>query len=182
MSTLPSTGDSILLETTVLSVVRLAFFLACRQYVNISLFSDLRNVIREDGNTTDLEDPDGDSIELEDAENGYFGLSSGAGSSGAAGAAGGSKPREDGLGAALSRKGTGLNRRDSNGGAAAAAAAANRASGLLYSRLASALFCLSVSESCMLFTLLIFGEAVSERCVSLFLSFRQNEADLFATA
>jgi hypothetical protein len=163
MSTYYPSGDSIAVQTTALSLLRLAYFLACRQYVNVSLFSDLRNVIREDGLASELEDPDGESIQLEDAENGYFGLSSGAGPSGAAGGAGSSKPREDGLGAALSRKGSALNRRDSNGGAAAAAAAASRASGLLYSRLASALFCLSVSESCMLFTLLIFGEAVSER-------------------
>lgn len=155
-------GESILLESAALSLIRFAFFLACRQYVNISLFSDLRNVIREDGLASDLEDPDGDSIQLEDAENGYFGLSTGAGASGG-GAGGSSKPREDGLGAAMGRKGSVVNRRDSNGGTAAAAAAASRASGLLYSRLASALFCLAVSESCMLFTLLIFGEAVSER-------------------
>ncbi|GAA5850021.1 hypothetical protein JCM8547_000984 [Rhodosporidiobolus lusitaniae] len=159
MESIPATADSVLLETSVLSVVRLAFFLACRQYVNVSLFSDLRDVIREDGLTTDLDSPDGDSIRLEDAENGYFGLSA---PGGAAGGTGASRVREDGLGAALSRKGAGaaLGRRESN---SPAAAAASKSSGLLYSRLASALFCLSFSESCMLFTLLLFGEAVSER-------------------
>ncbi|GAA6036835.1 hypothetical protein JCM8097_006304 [Rhodosporidiobolus ruineniae] len=149
-----ASGDSIVAETAVLSVVRLAYFLACRQYVNRSLFSDLRSVIREDGLTTDLDSPDGDAIQLDDAENGYFGI---AGSSG--GAAGASKPREDGLGPALARKGTavGLSRRDSN-----TPTPPNKSSSLLYSRLASFLFCLSFSESCMLFTLLLFGEVVSE--------------------
>ncbi|BGP12881.1 hypothetical protein JCM10213_005165 [Rhodosporidiobolus nylandii] len=156
-------GDSLLVETTLLSLVRLGFFLACRQYVNRSLFSDLRNVIREDGLSTDLDDADGEAIQLDDAENGVFGTGAGAG--GGVGAS--SKPREDGLGAAMARKGAGsaagLSRRESTPPGPSAATAANRASGLLYSRLASALFCLSFSESCMLFTLLLFGEAVSER-------------------
>ncbi|GAA5914418.1 hypothetical protein JCM6882_008226 [Rhodosporidiobolus microsporus] len=160
-----STPDSpsLLIETALLSLVRLAYFLACRQYVAVSLFSDLRQVIREDGLTPDLDSPDGDAIQLEDAENGYFGAGAGGGggSSGGGLGAAGKGTREDGLGAAMARKSvaTGLQRRDSN---SPAPPGASKSSGL-YSNLASALFCLSFSESCMLFTLLIFGEVVNER-------------------
>ncbi|GAA5831859.1 hypothetical protein JCM11251_003913 [Rhodosporidiobolus azoricus] len=165
-------SDSLFLESTLLSVLRLAFFLACRQYVNISLFSDLRQVIREDGLAADLDSPDGDAIQLEDAENGYFGLSGTGGGGGVSAVAGGSGKgaREDGLGAALSRKSVaaGLQRRDST---SPAPPGANKASGVLYSRLATVLFCLSFSECCMLFTLLIFGEVVSEGARALNWSF-----------
>ncbi|GAA5977295.1 hypothetical protein JCM11641_000056 [Rhodosporidiobolus odoratus] len=159
MATPGSTEDGVLVETAILSILRLAFFLAARQFVNFSLFSNLRTVIREDGLSADLDSPDADEIDLDDAENGYFGVKNGAGSGGTGA---GNKQREDGLGAASARKGAaavgGSHRRDTN----STRAAEHRSSGVLYSRLSSALFCFSFSESCMLFTLLLFGEAVSE--------------------
>ncbi|BGP44922.1 hypothetical protein JCM10450v2_000737 [Rhodotorula kratochvilovae] len=158
----PDASSSLLVETALLSCVRLALFVACRHYVNISLFSDLRDVIREDGLATDLDSPDGDAVELEDAENGYFGLSAGAGGGAAAGGAGkAARDREDGLGAAVGRKSPALDaaRRASLAVGLGGSTVAGRA----YTKLSTALFCLSFSESGMLFTLLLFGDVVSER-------------------
>ncbi|GAA6051262.1 hypothetical protein JCM3770_006784, partial [Rhodotorula araucariae] len=161
-------SGSVLIETALLSCVRLALFLACRHYVNISLFSDLRDVIREDGLATDLDSPGADAIELEDAENGYFGLGAGGGpgggGSGAAASSSGraGRDREDGLGAAaMGRKSPAPDgaRRASFVPGLGGSTVAGRA----YTKLSTALFCLSFSESGMLFTLLLFGDVVSER-------------------
>ncbi|GAA6001642.1 hypothetical protein JCM10207_002244 [Rhodosporidiobolus poonsookiae] len=164
MDTPDTSSGSLYVQSALLSVLRLAFFLACQSYVHRWLFADLREVIREDGLAQDLDYDSPDILELADAENGYFGLGGGGGGGGG----GTSRAREDGLGAALARKSTlntpGVNRRDSN---TPSSIQASRASGVLYSRLSSALFCLAFSESCMLFTLLLFGEVVSEQARAL---------------
>lgn len=165
---LPDTAPapSIALETVLLSAARLAYFAACRLYVNKSLFADLREVIREDGLSSDVDTPDNDAIELDEAEGGYLGLSGNGGGAGAGGKALlGSRLREDGLGAALNKRPSVAaavpDRRDSLSPGQTGASTAGRA----YTRLSKALFCLAFSESCMLFTLLLFGDAVSDRCV-----------------
>lgn len=160
---------SIALETALLSAARLAYFAVCRLYVNKSLFADLREVIREDGLSSDVDTPNGEAIELDEAEGGYLGLS---GNGGGAGAGAGAKSslasrlREDGLGAALSKRASPSaavpDRRDSLSPGQTGVSTAGRA----YTRLSKALFCLAFSESCMLFTLLLFGDAVSDRYVS----------------
>jgi len=170
--------DSVLLETILFSVIRLGYFFACRQYVNISLFSNLRSVIREDGGSNDLDSPDGELVELEDAENGYFGSRNGAPN----GTGIDSKQREAGQTTALSP--AAATRRPSavgkGEGAAGRKVEGSTTRAQLYTKLSTGLFCLSFSESCMLFTLLLFGEAISERYVSLFLPsfFALNMADL----
>jgi len=165
----------VLVETALLSLVRLALFIACRHYVNKSLFSDLRNVIREDGLATDLDSPDGGALELEDAEDGYFGLGAGAGGAGAGGTkAAAAAARESlhapgvGLGAGRRAQGWGSDgRRGSLTPGGSAGGSGTAVAGRAYTRLSTALFCLSFSESGMLFTLLLFGDAVSARCVLL---------------
>lgn len=169
----PPEGSSLLLETALLSCVRLALFIACRHYVNLSLFSDLRNVIREDGLVTDLDSPDDGAIELEDAEDGYFGLSAGGGGAAAGASSGGkgARERQEGLGQAAAGLVTGRRGLSWEGGrrglslSGAAGAGGTAVAGRAYTRLSTALFCLSFSESGMLFTLLLFGDAVSARCV-----------------
>lgn len=134
--------DSIWVETGLLSVIRVGYFIACRHYVNVSLFSNLRSVIREDGGASAaLESPgdDGGAVELDEAGSGYFNT---AAPNALPLPATSTAPRKNG-------KGEGSN------------PATRRAR--LYARLSSGLFCLSFSESCTLFTLLLFGEAVSER-------------------
>ncbi|KPV78568.1 uncharacterized protein RHOBADRAFT_51020 [Rhodotorula graminis WP1] len=163
----PPTSSPVLVETALLSLVRLALFIACRHYVNFSLFSDLRSVIREDGLATDLDSPDGGALELEDAEDGYFGLGAGGGAGAGAGKAMAAAARESlhapgGGGAGAGGRGAswgGDGRRGSLTPGGGGTAVAGRA----YTRLSTALFCLSFSESGMLFTLLLFGDVVSAR-------------------
>ncbi|GAA5896563.1 Golgi pH regulator family protein [Sporobolomyces salmoneus] len=140
--------DSIVVETVLLSLIRLGYFFACRQYVNVSLFSNLRNVIREDGGATALESPDEDSIELQEGGNGYFGTP----------ANGSSNGKQAGTGLPLP-----ATARKAGKGEGKAEDTATGRRARLYARLSSALFCLSFSESCTLFTLLLFGEAVTEQ-------------------
>jgi len=160
--------DSVLLETVLFSVIRLGYFLACRQYVNISLFSNLRSVIREDQGSSDLDSPDGELVELEDAENGYFGSRNGNGAPNGTGI--NSKQREAGQTTALSP--AAATRRASTVGKGEGALGRKVEGSItraqLYTKLSTGLFCVSFSESCMLFTLLLFGEAISPRCVPLF--------------
>ncbi|GAA5993978.1 hypothetical protein JCM5350_003514 [Sporobolomyces pararoseus] len=147
--------DSILVETALLSVIRIGYFFACRQYVNVSLFSNLRSVIREDGGTAALESPDEEGIELEEAGNSYFASSSTVGSINNNGKHGGTGLPQP-VTARKNGKGEGASGRKLED-----TQASRRAR--LYARLASGLFCLSFSESCTLFTLLLFGEIVSEQ-------------------
>lgn len=159
---------SVLFETALLSMIRGIFFLACRHYVNLSLFSGLRSVIHEDATNLDSESPDPGTIQLDDAENGYFAPSavstaSGKGKGrarsnsieGNGGASGSSNPL-------LSPRKSQPNRRDS--GTPPPARPGPGGSSAL-PKLATSLFCLCFSESCMLFTLVLFGEAVGDRCV-----------------
>lgn len=142
-------------ETALLVFVRLAYFLACRHYVNAYLFADLKDVLREDGLAEDDDTQDGDAVRLDDAENGMFG--------GGGAAAMVAKARDDRTGSSLlpvsTRRPSDPPRRDSTL-SLYGRTPASRA----YSTLSTALFCLSFSESSMLFTLLLFGDAVSERC------------------
>jgi hypothetical protein len=142
-------AHSVALESGLLTCVRFVYFLACRHYVNAYLLAGLKDVIREDGLSAEDDSQDGASIRLEEAENGVF---TGGGAAAAA--------RDDGANSPLlptsTRKSSAVDmqRRDSYSG--------RTASSRTYSRLASALFCLAFSESSMLFTLLLFGDAVSE--------------------
>lgn len=141
-------AHSVALESGLLTCVRFVYFLACRHYVNAYLLAGLKDVIREDGLSAEDDGQDGVSIRLDEAENGVV-------TGGGAAAA-----REDGANSPLlptsTRKSSAVDmlRRDSHYG--------RTASSRTYSRLASALFCLAFSESSMLFTLLLFGEAISE--------------------
>ncbi|GAA5955859.1 hypothetical protein JCM8115_004346 [Rhodotorula mucilaginosa] len=142
-------AHSVALESGLLTCVRFVYFLACRHYVNAYLLAGLKDVIREDGLSAEDDSQDGASIRLDEAENGVF---TGGGAAAAA--------RDDGANSPLlptsTRKSSAVDmqRRDSYSG--------RTASSRTYSRLASALFCLAFSESSMLFTLLLFGDAVSE--------------------
>ncbi|GAA6061931.1 hypothetical protein JCM10212_001499 [Sporobolomyces blumeae] len=152
-------SDSIVSETGLLSVLRLAFFLACRQYVNVSLFSNLRNVIKEDGGgQVDLESPDGSTPTELDSVGG----DAGGGGGGGAGGGGYFQPRNGTKGGLpLPATATANARRGSTTLGGKDAVRAHRAA--VYTKLSTTLFCLAFSESCMLFTLLLFGEAVGER-------------------
>ncbi|KAK4699495.1 hypothetical protein P7C70_g6765, partial [Phenoliferia sp. Uapishka_3] len=162
------TTSGVLFETTLLSCLRGIFFLACRHYVNISLFSGLRSVIHEDTISSDTDSPDLGVIALDDAENGYFNSSNGLSSSSAAGGSGKGKARArsnsqeenvaGGSGVPLLSPRKTQPRRDS-----ATPPLRAPASTLAYPGLATSLFCLCFSESCMLFTLVLFGEAVGDR-------------------
>ncbi|KAM0752890.1 hypothetical protein T439DRAFT_184970 [Meredithblackwellia eburnea MCA 4105] len=175
----------VLFETALLTILRAAFFLACRHFVNISLFSGLRQVIHEDGLVSDIESPlDSGAIALDDAENGYFPSTSGgagAGSSNGSGASSSSvfqskgrvrTPSVDGSASPpgganvplLSPHKTQPSRRDSN---VSLSGKPVINSAVAYSKLAKYLFCLCFSESCMLFTLVLFGDAVSDRARTL---------------
>ena len=97
--------SSLLFQTAFLVALRGVFFLVCRHFVNVSLFSDLRSVIREDGLDGALEGHDTNEIALDDVEKGgYFPVRTGAG-----GGAGSASP---GLGTS---KGKGRLRSDSTG-------------------------------------------------------------------
>ncbi|GAA5850559.1 hypothetical protein JCM9279_007540 [Rhodotorula babjevae] len=163
----PPPSSPVLVETALLSLVRLALFIACRHYVNKSLFADLRDVIREDGLATDLDSPDGGALELEDAEDGYFGLGAGPGGAGAGGtkAAAAAAARESlhAPGTARRAQGWGSDGRRASLTPGSAGGGGTAVAGRAYTRLSTALFCLSFSESGMLFTLLLFGDAVSAR-------------------
>lgn len=155
----------LLFETTALFALRAVYFLLCRHFVSLSLFSNLKSVIREDGFSTGLESPELGEIALEDLEQGIppspvrapssskgkirIGEPGEAGpSSAAAGSPLRPKSHPSPSTASLSRRLHASTQQNS-----------------LYPRMATALFCLSFSESCMLFTLVLFGEAVGDKCV-----------------
>lgn len=165
---------TLVLETALLVGVRVVYFIACRFYVNAYLFAGLRDVLREDGIIEDDDAGESEAIRLEDAEDGVFGGVSSLGSSNGGGGGAGrplspslGKSRDDGAGTSLLRTSV---RRPSTLGEVGRKNSASSLYGRsetsrTYSKLATALFCLSFSESSMLFTLLLFGDAVSERCV-----------------
>lgn len=177
--------SSFLVQTAFLCLLRGAFFLVCRHYVNISLFSDLRSVIREDGFNSALESPDLDSIALDDVEKGYFPLSQNASSSrphtpngkgraslDVGGArAGGSSAVSPGPAVTRRESSSGAGGNESGGRVSPPSSPGSQARSYqlvkqqnhLYPKLSTSLFCLSFSESSMLFTLVLFGDAVGER-------------------
>ncbi|GAA5844512.1 hypothetical protein JCM3766R1_007147 [Sporobolomyces carnicolor] len=145
---------SIVVETALLSVVRVAYFVACRHYVNASLFSDLKSVIRsEDGALVDDDDD------------------AGAGAGGGGGGGGDSVQLGDLMkisssSSSLPLPATTPTRHDQSSSSSPMTRRAR-----MYATLSSALFCVSFSESSTLFTLLLFGEAVSEQARTLNWSF-----------
>ncbi|BGP53009.1 hypothetical protein JCM8202_004093 [Rhodotorula sphaerocarpa] len=163
---------TLVLETALLVGVRVVYFIACRFYVNAYLFAGLRDVLREDGIIEDDDAGESEAIRLEDAEDGVFGGVSSLGSSNGGGGGAGrplspslGKSRDDGAGTSLLPTSV---RRPSTLGEVGRKNSASSLYGRsetsrTYSKLATALFCLSFSESSMLFTLLLFGDAVSER-------------------
>jgi hypothetical protein len=152
-STLPIGGNSgsnsVLLETALLSAVRLGFFICCRQYVNASLFSDLKLVIKQDGNTDSLDSPDPDSIHLDNLESGFnSGRAVGKGLS--------TQPStSNGVNSSLLSPGDSTPRRVPSPGPSGTSR--------IYTRLSTGLFCLAFSESCTLFILLLFGDVITDR-------------------
>lgn len=136
---------SIVVETALLSVVRVAYFVACRHYVNASLFSDLKSVIRSE---------DGALVEDDD--------DAGAGAGGGGGGGGDSVQLGDLMklssSSSLPLPATTPTRHEQP----SSSSPMNRRA-RMYATLSSALFCVSFSESSTLFTLLLFGEAVSEQ-------------------
>lgn len=181
MSTESTSVRGVFLETTSLFALRAIFFFACRHYVSLSLSQEIRSVIEEgdaageasgsgaaSGNSDsfDLDDPSSsgsgsNAIDLESMERGDAGYYDNTPPSGAAGKG-------------KARGGTG-NEPDSDSMSSAskgAAAALRRASPLrqsrtsvLYSKLATSVFCCAFAECGMLFTLVLFGEVLSDRYV-----------------
>ena len=163
-------------ETGLLVCLRGVYFLVARHYVNASLFSDLTSVIREDGACgSGTETPEEGAIALEEAgENSYFPISP-ARATGVTGATGTSTAK--GKGRATSQESVGESPRGikfvgptsigalATPGGAGAVARKLSTQNSLYPRMSTTLFCLSFSESCMLFTLVLFGEAVQPRSV-----------------
>lgn len=174
---------TLVFETGLLICLRGVYFLVARHYVNVSLFSDLTSVIREDGAcSSGAETPEEGAIALEEAgETSYFPISP-ARTTGAALASGTSAVKGKGRAtpgessgesvAAGSPRGikfvgaTSIGALATPGGTGSIARKLST-SNSLYPRMSTALFCLSFSESCMLFTLVLFGEAVQAGCVSL---------------
>ncbi|GAA5878165.1 hypothetical protein JCM3774_004316 [Rhodotorula dairenensis] len=150
-------AHAVWIESALLTCVRLVYFLACRHYVNAFLLAGLKDVIREDGIAAEDDAQDGEAVRLAEAEDGVF--------TGGGAASGSGTSREDASTSPLlptsSRRGSAVDnntRRDSQSLPYPGRTASSRT----YSRLASALFCLAFSESSMLFTLLLFGDAFSE--------------------
>lgn len=152
-----SQHSTIALETSLLSVLRAGLWFVARYYCNVSLFADLRSVSEEtdaiNGSSTVLESPTRANIAL------------------------------DSVGTAPNRS-TNLTKsaspelltpptsRPSSRASASGGHLARRTSIELYrvtqttqNDLATAIFGLAFSESCMLFILLLFGDAVSDRYV-----------------
>jgi len=142
-------SNSVLLETCLLSAARLAFFVCCRQYVNASLFSDLKLVIKQDGNADPLDSPDPDSIHLDNLELGFSNPRS------AAKGLTAQPSSSNGVNSSLLSPGAGTPRRVPSPGPSGTSR--------LYTRLSTGLFCLAFSESCTLFILLLFGDVISDR-------------------
>lgn len=167
-------ASNLLFETCFLMLLRSIYFFVCRHFVNVSLLSDLKSVIREDGFNPSSDSPErqleGEELELEEAEKGYFPVSANDPDKNVP-SSGGSTIKGKGRmipgstgGYAGGRRGSGVGEvPDMSPGMASKRFAAARQQNYLYPKLSTTLFCLSFSESCMLFTLLLFGEAVGDR-------------------
>jgi len=159
----PTDSSSLFVETAILSAIRCIFILVSRRYVNKFLFADLRSVTEEaypEGGV--LESPTRANIALEEVttEVGAGGSYGGGGSAAAGG--------KDGAGLSApslkrSNSGNGMSRRDSGTSSPLGGKGLGASQQQVYTKLSTTLFCLSFSESCMLFTLLLFGDAVTDR-------------------
>ena len=135
-------SSSAALGTVLLSGVRLAFWLGSRRFVSRHLLADLRNVIRlDESNVSALDDA------LESAQTPGLELeSSSSASSNGEHSLRSPKPE--------------LSRRPSHG----QQQQQQQQQQQLMPRLATAIFCAAFSESCLLFSLVLFGDVVSQRC------------------
>ncbi|SCZ90126.1 BZ3500_MvSof-1268-A1-R1_Chr1-3g01792 [Microbotryum saponariae] len=185
--------SSVVWETAALTLLRSTFFVVASRYVNVSLFVDLRSVSEDSTLAAPLESPSRGAIALEEIDdeantsNGSallnlgpsIGTSSHAGGAGGGASAGtgtggtgnnGASNTKIGISSALpqsptvrtKRLGTNPPRKESS---AVLPSGTKGSSSAVYTRSATALFCLAFSESSMLFTLLLFGDAVSDRWV-----------------
>jgi hypothetical protein len=180
---------TLLRDTTALLALRGVFFFACRHYVSLSLNSGLRSVIEERDGTgeeggrgeNELNDDSlsfgGSGIDLDVMERGAGGSYKDVVTT--------STPPGDGV---KVRTSCSTSQDEISLGTSAASSPAlskfamqpqtmgnvpgmsarrvtltKSPTSTLYSKLATSVFCVSFSESCMLFTLVLFGEAVSDR-------------------
>ncbi|KAI5481899.1 G protein-coupled receptor 89A [Pseudohyphozyma bogoriensis] len=154
-------GRGVLVEFAFLLLLRGIYIMVSRHYVNISLFTDLRSVIHEDSPSSDSDSPDDlKDVQLDDAEQGIFASSSTSPTRAAprARSNSGSNLGAGEAGVPLLSPHKPPMRRNSTDTKGAV-----RQQNVLYPKLSSSLFCLAFSECTMLFTLVLFGEAVSER-------------------
>lgn len=175
-----SSGESGLLaydvgfQTLALCLLRAIFYFFCRHYVNSSLFSNLRSVISQDTSTAVADALDQDGIALDELERGQIPTRSTGGScaphAGLGGMSRGKRSSVDNYDGLLS-PGKGTGRKDSSGaraletlgGGAQARTVLAKRQNHLYPTLSTGVFCLSFSESCMLFTLVLFGDVLGEK-------------------
>lgn len=186
--------DAVWAQTALLGLVRCSFVLASRRYVHRSLFADLRQVEQDTGLVDDklLESPaaavnavNGHAISLDDLgpadddDGGRAGQSLLAISSAGNSSTGDSATKEHlGIGIGLppvKRQSTHQTTHSKGSAGSSAGSASPKPLSLataatshyaqLYSKIATAVFCIAFSESCMLFTLLLFGEIVNDRRV-----------------
>ncbi|SCV68300.1 BQ2448_421 [Microbotryum intermedium] len=186
---------SVMWETAALTLLRSTFFVVASRYVNVSLFVDLKTVSEDSSLVAPLESPSRGAIALEEVDGPEAGssncstallnLGSSIGSSGYGGGAGGGAGPGTGTGAGTGasstkagissalppsptvrtkRPGSNASRKESS---VMLPSGVKGTSSEVYTRSASALFCLAFSESSMLFTLLLFGDAVSDRARTL---------------
>lgn len=169
--------ESILIQTLFLILLRIIYFFACQYFVKFTLLKDLNQVIKQDsGGSNSLEDEEEDELEL-----GYFSTAS-TSSSNSNGSSNGSSSTN--LTSSSNRDGLVGSPIRANRGAATKIPTSSNSIGnefnninlndstsnkkqqnSIYPKLSTILFCLSFSECCMLFTLLIFGEVVGSRYV-----------------
>ena len=145
-------STSVVVEAVVVGgALRLSFYLLIQRYLRKTLLADLQQVVREDAG---LSTGDGASLPVTPSRTkmrDYF--------------LGGPSPGSSSLhldtpSASAGPSGLSASRGPpSPGGSYGGSETAQ-----LSSRLASIVFCLTFSESCMLCTLVLFGGAISERC------------------
>ncbi|KAM0793127.1 hypothetical protein ACM66B_000605 [Microbotryomycetes sp. NB124-2] len=158
--------DAVWLQTVILTGFRLAFVTAARRYVQQRLFNDLRQVEQDSSGAAHqdklLESPSSKSqsqLPLDD-------LASIAGDEDETQ----QQPQHQsalglGLPPSLQRNSPAATRQSLHSSPKSVSSSSTATA--LYTRVATVTFCLAFSESCMLFTLLLFGEAVNDRTRSL---------------
>lgn len=183
MSDSESNGQ-VALETLILLGLRFAYFISAQQYLQRSLYSDLRQVIREETSSTAGALGDGDvsshgiggPATADDSDDPVTPSTSNGGQSlreqlsslrGAQNSASSILlPHHSGTSStALGRISPTTSRRRSGSGNSARAIRQSSAkqTSTLARRVSSAIFCISVSECMTLFTLLLFGNIVGGR-------------------